>query len=330
VAKNQTGNATNDSKNLVNQAQGLTAPILSGFEADRGTAQQNQATELGLATGGYQQQQVTGGYNPDQLGTLRANTAGLAANGGYDPNGLSTIRSAAAGDAATGGYDPTSLGALSNAYTDMYNTGGYTPAEGQAYVRQATSGVASTGDILANKLQQDKAKTGGLGTGGDASQMARQLEQTQSQATLAAETGLKTQENSNKFSALSGGSTLAGNVAAGKTAGVGQQIGIENNLAAGKSAGVGAQIGLESGVAQGSNQANAGLASLYNTTTGQITALGNQMLQTLGLNFSTQAEAIGALTKLSQNPGAFQTVFSDVVEAGGAAVGAYSGLGLAK
>lgn len=284
MAKNQTRYATNASNNLVNQAQGFAGPgsdIMKGFGSSYDTAKTNQADELSSATTGIKSAMETGGYDPTQLGNLRSSTADFAKTGGYDPATLSTINS---------GY--SSLAG-----------GGFSPKQEQDYVRQATQGTEGTYGILADQAMRSRAKTGGLGTGGDISQMARQLSQVQANNTLNAKNSLQGMETSNKLAGLGGLSSTAGNVAAGRLAGSGQQLGLEGNVAAGRS------------------NANTQMSQLFNTSTGQITALGQQMLQSLGLDFGTQESAIGALTNLSKNPGAFQTIFGDLVAGGGAAAG---------
>lgn len=303
MAKNQTTQATNASGNLINQAQGLTAPIITGLGSASTTASGNQAGELASATGGISSAQSTGGYDPTQLGTLRANTANLAATGGYDPTQTASLNS--------GGYDPTSLATLNSGYTNMATTGGYTPQQANQFIQQATEGTTDTGQILQSQAKQALAKTGGEGSAGAIAQMSRQLGQSQASNTLNAEVALNSQENANKLSGLQGLGTTASSVAGNTLQG-------EEALAAGKSGGVAQQAGLESNVASGVNTANSQMSQLYNTTTGQVTAIGQQVLSALGLDFSTQASATQSLATLSKNPGALQTVLGTLGLGGGA------------
>jgi hypothetical protein len=268
----------------VNQGQGLAGPgsdIMKGFGDSYGAAKTNQSDELASATSGIKSSMETGGYDPTQLGNLRSSTSDFAKTGGYDPSTLSTINS---------GYSSLA-------------SGGFTPGQEQDYIRQATQGTEGTYGVLADQAMRNRAKTGGLGTGGDISQMARQLSQVQANNTLNAKNSLFNMENSNKVAGLGGLSSTAGNVAAGRLAGSGQQLGLEGNVAAGR------------------DNANSQMSQLFNASTGQVTALGQQMLQSLGLDFGTQEAAIGALTNLSKNPGMFQTVFGDLVAGGGASAG---------
>src|SRR5487761_230891 len=210
------------------------------------------------------------------LGTQQANQASEFSN--LQPNINQNM--------TTGGYDPSTLSSIMGGYSGFANTGGYTPTQANQFMQQATEGTGTTYNALENQAKRSAVATGGLGTSGGLSQMARQLGQVQGQNTVNAETSLNEQINANKLSGLSGEASTEANVAGNKTAATAQ-----------------------------ANQ-------LYNTTTGQITALGNQMLQTLGLQFNTQSQAIDALTQLSKNPGLFQTFMGDMASAGGSAAGA--------
>lgn len=255
MANSSTGNAANASKNLLNQAQGFAGPgssLYTGFQNSLGTAQGNQASQLSGAMGNI------------------SNLQNLSSTGGYDPNQLSQIE---------GGY------------SDLATTGGYTPQQSQQFIQQATEGTQATYGALENQAKQSQRATGGLGTSGGLSQMARQLSQAQGQNTLNAEVALNQSQTSNKLSGLGGEANVAGNVASNKL--------------------------------QGTEAAGSQLNQLYNTTTGQVTALGNQILSTLGLDFSTQADAAGILQKVGQQPSLLQSIISNIVTAGGAAAGAY-------
>src|ERR1035441_1246930 len=254
MATSSTGNAANASKNLINQAQGFAgpgSPLYTGFQNSLGTAQTNQANLLSGAT--------------DNISNLQ---------------NLS----------ATGGYDPTQLNQIEGGYSDLATTGGYTPQQSQQFMQQATEGTESTYGSLENQAKQASIATGGLGTGGGLSQMARQLSQAQGQNTLNAEVALNQSQTANKLSGLGGEANVAGNVASNKL--------------------------------QGTEAAGSQLNQLYNTTTGQVTQLGNQMLQTLGLDFKTQGEAANVLAKISNNPSMFQSIMGMI---GGGITGAATG-----
>lgn len=310
MAKSQTSYATNASNNLVNQAQGLTAPIIGGLQAAGATQSKNQTNQEDAAFGGIGAAQTTGGYNPDQLANLRGETQTLSNTGGFDPTQTATLNA--------GGYDPTTLGNVLGGYSTMASTGGFTPKQESQFLDQATSGTTDTFNILMQQAKLDQVKNGGLGTGGTISQMARQLGQAQAKSTLGAEVALNQLENSNKLSGLSGEAGVESNVAGNKLTGAGM-------IQQGKFAGTGQQLGLEGNVAAGSTAANSQMNQLYNTTTGQLTQIGQQVLSALGLDFSTQEAATASLAQLSKNPGLLQTTLSDIAGLGGAAVGIAKG-----
>ena len=116
------------------------------------------------------------------------------------------------------------------------------------------------------------------------------MSQAQGQNTLNAEVALNQSQTSNKLAGLGGEANVAGNVAS-------------NTL-------------------QGTEAAGSQLNQLYNTTTGQVTALGNQMLSTLGLDFKTQEEAANTLAAISQNPSMFQSLMGMI---GGGVTGLMTG-----
>jgi hypothetical protein len=240
MANSSTGNAANASKNLLNQAQGFAGPgssLYTGFQSSLGTATGNQANLLSGAT-----------------------------------NNISNLQNLS----STGGYDPNQLAQINSGYTDLATTGGYSPQQSQQFIQQATEGTQATYGALENQAKNNAVATGGLGTGGGLSQMARQLSQAQGQNTLNAEVALNQSQTSNKLAGLGGEASVAGNVASNKL--------------------------------QGTEAAGSQLNQLYNTTTGQVTALGNQMLSTLGLDFQTQQQAANTLAKISQNPSMFQSI----------------------
>ena len=126
--------------------------------------------------------------------------SGLVSNASKTANA-----NAASTAAATGGLISNitpnvdqSYNAASGVGTNLAATGGFTPAAAQQFTEQATSGATADYNILGQQAQQQRTKTGGLGSGGEISQMARQLTQAQDAGTLNAETSLNTQENANK------------------------------------------------------------------------------------------------------------------------------------
>lgn len=272
MAKSQTNYATNAANNLMNQAVGMVQPYTSGFQTSLVGASGLQSNLAGRLSDTLGNQMQYGGYNPKQLANLENETQSL-----YD----------------TGGYDPNEVAGLRGSYSYLGQTGGFSPQDEQRFMRQATEGTTATYGALQNQAKQATIATGGLGTAGALSQMARQGSQAQGQNTLNAQVALNQLKTQNKLAGLGGETALAGQVAQGRQQGAAQQLGLEGN------------------VAQGALSATNIMNQMYNTTTGQVTQLGNQILQSLGLTFNTEAEAISALTNLSKNPGMFQTALSD-------------------
>jgi hypothetical protein len=209
----------------------------------------------------------------NSLGTAQGNQAQEFSGA---TNNLNTLKNLS----STGGYDPSQLAQIQGGYKDLATTGGYSPAQSQAFVRQATEGTQATYGALQNQAKQAQTATGGLGTSGGLSQMARQLSQAQGANTLNAEVALNQSQTQNKLAGLGGESQVAGQVAGNKL--------------------------------QGTEATGQLYNQLYNTTSGQVTALGQQMLSTLGLDFQTQEAAANTLAKISQNPSMFQQLMGMV------------------
>lgn len=280
MAKSQTNYSTNAANNLLNRAQGLTAPWTSAFGSSFGGAGARQNEIYGNLAPALNQNLTTGGYDPKQLATMRGEAQDIYQTGGYDPNQVSSIMSG---------------------YGNFAATGGMTDKQQQDFVRQATEGTTATYGALQNQAKQAQIATGGLGTAGALSQMARQGGQAQGQNTLNANVALNQLLTQNKLAGLGGETGLAGQVAAGRAGGA--QMG----------------IGLEGGVAQGATSASAIMNQLYNTTTGEITDMGQMVLSSLGLDFGSEAQAAQILAGLSQNPGMFQTGLADALAITGTA-----------
>lgn len=284
MAKSQTSYATNASNNLMNQAQGLVQPWTQSFGTQYQTAIGNRDSLYG--------------------GTLLPTVQGELKYGGYDPTTLANLRGETQNMADTGGYNPDQINQISQGYGNFAQTGGMTQAQQQAFMRQGSEGVTANYGALQNQAKQAGIATGGLGTAGAISQMARQGTQAQGQATLNSQVALNQLLTQNKLAGLGGEASFAGQVAGARQTGLAQQL------------------GLESGVQQGALSATNIMNQLYNTQTGEISDMGNKILSSLGLQFGSEAEAIQALTALSQNPGAFQTVYGDILAGGAVAAGA--------
>jgi hypothetical protein len=121
-------------------------------------------------------------------------------------------------------------------------------------------------------------------------------------------------------------------ILAGKETGLGGLASTEAQLAAARQGVAGLQTGLEAGVAGGARdvaglQAQtqlaraAGQAGLYNTTTNEVTAQGQQIIQMLGLQGASKAEQLNALVQISRNPSMFSQIVSGIGTLAGGAAG---------
>lgn len=193
----------------------------------------------------------------------------------------------------------TGLGGASDAASKMATTGGFTDADKTAYLNQATSGVKNSFDVLGQQAKLNQMRTGAASGPAAIAQIARQGGQAQADAQNTAQVGLNSQINANKntgIGELTGANAAIGNVG-------GQQTGVGN-----AQTGVGqAQTGIsnaETNVAQVND-------SLFNTNSNTVTTEGAQLLQSLGLKYSTQAEAQQLLSGLaSQTKGPLDNILN--------------------
>lgn len=265
MAKAQTQAATNLAKGSAQDVTNDTGNFIHNTQGLQDTAVGNQAKTLGTSQQQGQAAQDQFGKAQDQFG---------AAKGTIDST------------------NPT--------YTDFMKTGGFSPSDETTYLNRATQGVSGTYDVLAKAAERQRAAAGGLGTGGEFSQMARQGTQQQALATENAQADLKQQENANKLAGA------AGQVQAGQAeTGVGQGM-----------SGVGSGL---SGLYGQTNQ-------LYNTQTGEVTQQGYQILQAMGLKYNTQEEAANILAKLSGAKSSFGYTLGDIQSGAGAVGGALTGI----
>lgn len=162
------------------------------------------------------------------------------------------------------------LGQVNNEAETEAQTGGFTPEQESQYMNQATSGVKNSFDVLGQQAKLNQLRTGAASGPAAIAQIARQGGQAQSSTEQGAAVNLNQQINANKNSGLS--------------------------------AATGANTAL-TGVAGQQNQSGAIDASLYNADTGEVTAQGAQLLQALGLQYNTQAEAAQLLGQIGNNIG---------------------------
>lgn len=69
----------------------------------------------------------------------------------------------------------------------------------------------------------------------------------------------------------------------------------------------------------GLNSVAGGQSQLFNTNTGEVSDMGHQVLQSLGLKYQTEAQANQLLAQLSNNPGTFDNILRTItaVKGGG-------------
>lgn len=360
--RKQTGNMAND---LSNDAKSLTNSNLTSLQTQQNDAKTRQASGFNNAYEGYLNQQKTGGYDEGRLTSLRANVDDIGKTGGYDPerlanlrtqfdtysksggfdpNELSYIRSKGKDFVDNGGYDAGSTGTIRSGYTDFATTGGFNEGDKVNFRNNATNGVSSVYKGLQAQAANERAKTGGLGSGGALLALGRQGANAYADAQLAAENDLNAQIRSGKLSGLSGLTNFESGLADRKQnalRGLGDiesavasnnrsvmdsSRALESDVAGGRLKGIGLGADLETSVANNRNAANKGFADLYNTATGETTELGNQVLRTLGLRFDNQAQAAQIMQELSRQPGVLQSILNSATQIGGMITGGITGL----
>lgn len=153
------------------------------------------------------------------------------------------------------------LSQATGAANKMATTGGFSDADKSNYLKQATSGVKNSYNILGQQAKLNQIRTGAASGPAAIAQIARQGGQQQAQTTTGALSDVNQQINANK------------------NAGINELTGAGN-----------AQTNI-------SNVDK----SLFDTNTGQVTAQGAQLLQAYGLKYQTQAEAQSLLAQIANN-----------------------------
>lgn len=186
----------------------------------------------------------------------------------------------------TGGVDPGQLEKIRSGYEGFATTGGFNPGDEAVFRRNATSSVPATYEVLKNEVNRKRSLLGGLGPGGELSQMARQEGEVSARANTAAEAALAEQKRTGRLAGISGLGQTEQQLASNKLAGLQTGAGISQNL--------------------------------YNSQTGEISDMGRQVLSMLGIDSSNQAESVNVLQSLANTPG----VFDNIMRIGGLAAGA--------
>ena len=173
-------------------------------------------------------------------------------------------------EAANKGLDTASgtLGSAGKTFQNFADTGGFDEAAKTNYLNRATSGVTNTGTALMQRAQLNRSKSGGAGTGGEVAQIARQLGQTQADATNQAQMSLNQQINANKMAGASG-LVSTGNA--------------------------------QTDVAKAHSM-------LFDANTGADSDLGKQVLAAYGIQYSTENQANQLLAQMANNPGILDSI----------------------
>lgn len=320
------------------QSSGKLASLMGNQAGFQSAADTRSSASFNDAYGGLKDQQATGGFQSDQAAKLHSDTNNLIQTGGYDPTSMANLQGSMQSNTASGGFDPTKLSSLysqgqdmtntggidpnassqiMSGYSDMASTGGFTDQSKANYLNRATAGVDQTYSTLQDQALRDKSKTGGLGTGGGMSEMARHLTQDQSLATLNANDSLNTQINKGKLAglegldvssrgaaglkqnALAGMGSLAANEAGNRMQGLGQQSSLATAQASGVRDANAQNIDLSNKEAVGRQMANSGMSHLYDTSSGQVSEQGRQMLASMGLDIQNNDQALRILLGLA-------------------------------
>lgn len=248
-----------------------------GLVNERQRSLEQQQQDRTAAFSGINEAQMTGGFDPSRLNTLRQSTDEFT---------------------RTGGYDPEQVAKITSGYQNFADTGGFTPDQEANFRRRATSGVPALYDVLGNQAERQRSLTGGLGTGGQISQMARQMAQEQSKAATGAEVDLASQERAGKLAGLGGLESIGGSVASGRRSGLQSGIGLEGSVASGRTA------------------ANSQMSQLFNAQTGEISDQGKQILAQYGLEDAAAETQLKVLQSLAGAPGALGNIASGVGQVG--------------
>ena len=365
MAKQQTKDATKASNDLINQSKQQNQQFQQQTQQDLDGARQRRNDSYGRAVGGFQDQAATGGFDSGRLASMRENVDNITTTGGYDPTAIAGLRQRLSlgtggmdagqvqnlrtrGNAFMddGGYDAESTAKIRGGYGGFIDNGGFSAEDRTNFLNRGTSGVANTYGVLQQQMQRDQARGGGFKSGGAYGQMARRLSQDQAQSTLDSNVALNEMVNKNKMAGLSGLGGFEGDVAKNRLGAFNTVAGFENDLAAGerdqartlagletdiaggRRAGLNAGIGLEGQFANNRNQANEGMLNLFRTSSGEVSDHAKNILQSMGLDASTQESAIRSLTDLSKNPGLFQTFLQNAIGLAGAAAGVGGAFGM--
>jgi len=274
----------------------------------------------------------SGGYNPEQLESTRQNVANQVRTGGYDADELAKLKS------GYGGLDPTQVGKVRGGYDELIRTGGLSDNAADAMRRQAAGTTQSIYSTLGSKLARTQGISGTGGAGGETAQMARQAATAGATATTGANAEIGRLRQSGIVSGVGGlgqfetgvGAANRGalsDIAAGRRAGVSEQIGLESGVARGTLQASQANQDLASGAATQRIQAAGGLNNLYQSEPGYVTSIVKSIMQQQQIGGQLSGDQVRIMTELAQMPGLFDNIMKGISTVGGAAAGVMTGVG---
>lgn len=332
MAKEDSGNARDQANSLKGGSTAQTqANIYGGPNSAFGpgglSGTYSDATSAALK--GAKEGMETGGYDPVALQKMRDITGNYALTGGVDPAAVARFTKLAQegpdiSTEATGALkDLISGGGLSpesaSLYKNFIKTGGYSDQDKQSILRQATSGVKGSFNVLGQQARRAAAATGGMGGAAATASLGRGALQQQAETTTNALNDINAQQRANELKGAAGLDEGTKNVLAATQGLTQQDILREQGQVAGaqglnqigglKLSGQALQQQLEGGVA-GNKLNYTALTNLIGSQAGQ------QILAMLGIDSSNQQAAMDAFVKLSQNPTLFQQISQGIAQIG--------------
>ena len=293
---------------------------------------------------------TSGGYDEDQLKTLRERLAQLQTTGGYGPTNeggynpeqLAKLRESWGLNAVTGGYDPDAYNTIYGNLEKFSQTGGYSEADKVNFRSRATAPIQSIYKGLTNRANRQAILTGRT-TGGDLARLGRDLSGQVGLVSTQAEGELQDQIRRNqmlglqqfegfqrgfsdaKRDALRSLGLLEGDVARG-----------ERDINADRARGIrdatGLGINLEGQIADNRLKISQNMSQLYDAGNQRITEMGRIILNLLGMQNDSENNSLRVLTELANQPGLFDRILQIAQAAGGVltGIGGITGLGTVK
>jgi hypothetical protein len=209
------------------------------------------------------------GGSSDLTGAAATN---LSQTGGYDPNQLATLRSSIASTGSSEGYGR-------EGYQSLADTGGFTDAQQTDFLQHAVEPTIASYGRNRDELTRRMAINGGYSPGytSSESRLDRQKNEDIATAGMTGRVNLNNMIQANKLAGLGGLASTQQEINQNKQAGINSGIGLEAGVASGKVAGQDAlQRYMDSGVSA-LNQND--IIQLQNRLqSGNITAADSQML----------------------------------------------------